>query len=207
MSKATTLAIQRVMLDALEHAARNAMEYSAVHIRKMPEYYLNVHIGQALSEFFPNIGYRLEMPVIHVLDKLKVSLPTSPDDLRVAGKLDLVITSRKTGNLRHVVEVKRSLLSIQLIKEAKRIKALAIEGISENRLQTGYIAAVSTLTKGNGALSESDLLESRLVGLEEEFGNEFTIDYLHKTMSEGEYGYPKNKALVVVVFRISRKNW
>jgi len=206
LSRATKIKLQDAIIDAMETASSDAFEKSGVHIRKMPEYFLNVFIANELSNKFPTLGYRLEMPVKEALNEFGLVHSINPNELRVNGKFDIAIISKGSRKLRHIIEVKRSLSKRQLLKESKRLKAFATEHHQSRRLETGYIAAISRLGSTARHYNVDQLLDSRLEFLGEQLGNAVNISCRYKIMDAGAYGFDSTTSLLLTVFCIQNAN-
>ncbi|MCS4309155.1 hypothetical protein M2404_003518 [Rheinheimera pacifica] len=204
MTRATKIQLQDAIIDAMEKASSDAFEKSGVHIRRMPEYFLNVIIANELSNKFPTLGYRLEMPVKEALNGFGLSQYLSPQELRINGKFYIAIISIGSRKLRHIIEVKRSLSKRQLLKESKRLKALAAEGHQSKRLETGYIAAISRLGSTARSYDVDQLLDTRLEFLVEQLGDAVNVSCRYKVMDAGAYGFDSSTSLLLVVFRIKK---
>lgn len=204
MARATKIQLQDSIIDAMERASSDAFEKSGVHIRKMPEYFLNVFIANELSNKFPTLGYRLEMPVKEVLNEFGLEDYISPNELRINGKFDIAIISRNSRKLRHIIEVKRSLSKLQLLKESKRLKALAAEQHQSKRLETGYIAAISRLGSTARSYDVDQLLDTRLEFLCNQLGDAVNVSCRYKVMEAGSYGFAPSMSLLLTVFCIKK---
>jgi hypothetical protein len=202
--RATKVNLQNEIIEAIKVASAEALKKTGVHIRKLPEYFLNVFIVNELTEKFDTLGYRLEMPVKAVLTSLGVEVVNSPLDIRDSGNFDIVLTSRKSGAIRHVVEVKRSLSNRQLVKEAKRLKALALEKHESKRLQTGFIATVSRLKHSTRSLDLDKLLDKRLDTINEVLDNLAKVSCRYELLESGDYGFDQNESLLITVFCIEK---
>ncbi|WP_067217767.1 hypothetical protein [Marinomonas gallaica] len=205
MIRATKVNIQKQIIDAIVSAAEESYDSTGVHIRKMPEYYLNVLIAHSLAKAFPSLGYRLEMPVKEALASLGLEYVQSSSELRDSGRFDVVLTSKKSRKLRHVIEVKRSLNNRQLLKEAKRLKALAMEVHESKRLETGYIAAISRLRNRPRSNNIDQLIDSRMDNIQEYLGQEMIVSCYFETLDSGSVGFPEDEALVIVVFCLQKR--
>ncbi|WP_337841465.1 hypothetical protein [Rheinheimera sp.] len=204
MARATKIQLQDSIIDALERASSEAFEKSGVHIRKMPEYFLNVFIANELSNKFPTLGYRLEMPVKEALNEFGLEDYINPNELRINGKFDIAIISRNSRKLRHIIEVKRSLSKLQLLKESKRLKALAAEQHQSKRLETGYIAAISRLGSTARSYDVDQLLDTRLGFLSDQLGDAVNVSCRYKVMEAGSYGFAPSTSLLLTVFCIKK---
>ncbi|MGP9802806.1 hypothetical protein [Rheinheimera sp. NSM] len=204
MARATKIQLQNSIIDAMERASSDAFERSGVHIRIMPEYFLNVFIANELSNKFPTLGYRLEMPVKEVLNEFGLENYISPNELRINGKFDIAIISKGSRKLRHIIEVKRSLSKRQLLKESKRLKALASEPHQSKRLETGYIAAISRLGSSARSYGVRQLLDARLEFLGNQLGDVVDVSCRYRVMDAGAYGFDPATSLLLTVFCIKK---
>ncbi|SEG59342.1 hypothetical protein [Marinobacterium lutimaris] len=204
LKRATKINIQDAIIEAIVFASKESFENTGVHIRKMPEYYLNVLIAHRLTNIFPSLGYRLEMPVKEALLGLGVNSAENGDDLRDGGRFDIVLTSKKSRKLRHVIEVKRSLSNRQLLKDAKRLKALATERHQSKRLETGFIATVSRLKISPRANNIDGLLDTRMSNIQRCLGSSMNVSCRFQVLDSGLFGFPVHESLVVTVFCLQK---
>lgn len=204
MNRATKIKLQDTILYAIHDAAIDVFEKSGVHIKKMPEYFINVIIANVLSNKFPSLGYRLEMPVKEVLKQSGIEKTLSPDDIRENGKFDIAITSRGSKKLRHIIEVKRSLSKRQLLKESIRLKALATESHKSKRLETGYIVALSIMKESVRSYDCESRIDSRLEYLNKKLGDAVTISCRYDVIKSDGYGLSDGESLLIAVFCIKK---
>ncbi|MBH0029214.1 hypothetical protein I6F53_19860 [Pseudoalteromonas sp. SWN29] len=91
MTKATKIQVLDTILDSIQESLEKAHQLTGVTYRQMPEYFLNVSIVNALCSKFPNLGYRLEIPVREVLGSFGLDKTSNDLDLRIGGKFDIAI--------------------------------------------------------------------------------------------------------------------
>lgn len=197
MKRATKVNIQDVIIDTLLELAFTSVEYSKITIRKAPEYLLTVSIAQALANKFENIGYQLEMSVSKLLNRMEVAEFLDPLSLRSNGRVDILLTSRKSGKPRHIIEVKRTLKIKYLLKDVQRIKALSLEQHGSKRLQTGYLVAISDTRCDE---KREALINDRLDSFSQEVGSGFNISCRYNYLNAGEAGFEAFQSLLVAVF-------
>lgn len=202
--RASKVNIQNTILDAIGKASKEAYEYCGVHIGKMPEYFLNVSIVRELTETHSSLGYRLEMPVKEALKMLGLESSQNPEALRANGHFDIAIISKKSKNLRHIIEVKRTLKAPQLLKEARRLKALATESHLSKRLETGYIVAVRRVKESARAHDADTLIANRINSLKEELGDSVKISGLMEVFKGPEFGLTDNEHLLAMVLCLKK---
>lgn len=198
--------MQNVILDSIEEAAAYVHEYTGVNIRVMPEYYINVVIAHALCKKFPSLGFRLEMPVRDLLYKYRIEKAIKSDELRDGGKFDIVLHTKKTRNVRHVIEVKRTLSKRQIKKEALRISALAHEKHGSKRLETGYIVAIRKLKDSTKSKTFEELLDNRIAWIKLVTGENMSVSARGHLFEPGEVGFQDNERLAIVVFCLKKNN-
>ena len=205
MKNASKNNIQNLILDSIENAAAEVCENSGVNIRKMPEYYINVVIAHDLCEAFPSLGFRLELPVKDLLDKFGIVSSKSPLELRDGGKFDIVLHSRKSKKIRHVIEVKRSLNKLQIRKDALRIAALAHENHGSRRLETGYIVAIRRLKNSCKSRSLEELIDDR-IDMIKSVTNNMDVSARYALFEPGEVGFSSEERLGIIVFCLQKNN-
>lgn len=200
MQRATKGNLKTLILNALEEAAAHYADVSGgMDLRDAPEHYLNVAIGNAVAAKFPRVGYKLEMPVRKMCEYLEIDDVCSTDDIRVGGRFDVVLTSRKSGAPRHVVEVKRSLGETKLLKDAKRLASLIDMSGHRQRLESNFIVSVARRSKSDRAIGTQEYLDGRVYSIEEELGVGFKVSGLYSVI-EPPAKSPHNKDLVITVF-------
>ncbi|MDQ9090334.1 hypothetical protein RC083_01865 [Pseudoalteromonas haloplanktis] len=203
MTKASKLKIQDTILNSIEVSLRDAFELTGVTYRQMPEYFLNVTVVQALCEEFPSLGYRLEIPVREVLTGFGLVSTHNDADLRIGGKFDIALISRKSKRVRHVIEVKRSISQKELLKEAKRIFTLATAEHGSKRLRTGYIVSVRRLKETDRSTKCDELLDKRLAYLEQKLGEAVNVSVRYQLLDAKPFGFDEHEKLLISVFSIS----
>ncbi|MDN3380478.1 MULTISPECIES: hypothetical protein [unclassified Pseudoalteromonas] len=204
MTKATKIQVQDTILDSIQDSLEKAHQLTGVTYRQMPEYFLNVSIVNALCDKFPNLGYRLEIPVREVLGTFGLIETSNDQDLRIGGKFDIAIISRKSKRIRHVIEVKRSISQKELLKEAKRIYTLADAEHGSKRLQTGYIVSVRRLKETLKSTKASDLIDKRLDYLSTQLEGKAKVSVRYSLLEDVQpYGFDEHEKLLISVFSIS----
>ncbi|RTR40558.1 hypothetical protein EKG38_01155 [Shewanella canadensis] len=203
MKRATKGNIKNIIIDAIESAATEYYEMSGERLGKAPEYYLNVKIVDFITSKIPTLGYKLEMQVKELLEHFGVNSSDNPDDLRDTGNFDITLLSKKTKTPRHVIEVKRGIKLESLMKDARRISALAQEKHGSKRLSTGFIVFINRVSYCSRSARHQDRLDERLTCIRNQIGNHFSVTGLYHTLEKGVYGYSDDKGLSVNIFEIS----
>jgi hypothetical protein len=177
-----------------------------VNIRKAPEYFLNIYIVRQICEAFQPIGYRLEMPVNELLNILELDNEFIDESIRAKGKFDILLTSRKSGRPRHIIEVKRTLKLDQICKEARRLMALASSPHENKRLKSGFIAAVAKISSTERSQNAIQIIDDRINKINEETKNEFKTSCFYRLMPPDTLGFENGDALLLTVFEISKRS-
>jgi len=198
---ATKNSIKSSLLEATEAAAKNYYKASGLHLRKGPEYLIVVKAADHIIKQFPTLGYQLEVDTKDFRNGKFFDGGYEFDKNFRDGRFDLVLTSKKTGNPRHIVEFKRTLKGTSLDSDVERIKHVA-EAVSDgNRLESGFLVAVQ-LRKQDEELDEP-LLESRVERFEELLEHKFKISAEFNSLGKGKYGCKQDEHILIVVFKIS----
>lgn len=206
MKFASKINVQNVILDSIEEAAAYVHEYAGVNIREMPEYYINVVIAHALCKRFPSLGFRLEMPVRDLLHKYNIENTSKSVELRDGGKFDIVLHTKKSKNIRHIIEVKRTLSKQQIKKEALRISALAHEKHGSKRLETGYIVAIRKLKDSMQSRTLEELLDNRIEWIKSVTNKNMSVSVRCSLFEPGDVGFQDNERLAIVIFCLKKNN-
>jgi len=203
MPRATEGNIKKSIIKAIDKAAKEIKKLTGEHLRKSPEYILNVYIVKEICKIFQTIGFRFEMRFSDLFRVFNIT-PRFPKYIGEGAKFDIVLTSRRTSRPRHVIEVKRSISNRQIAKETKRIKFVAESNHGSRRLEKGFIVCVARI-KERGRPAET-LIENRAKIIRRIVGLRFTVTELHKMYEYGELGFAKNERLIVVVFEIKNRS-
>lgn len=201
MPRASKGNLKKFIIDTVEESAKHYMDVSGgSDIRDAPEYFINVQIGNAIAEKFPTVGYKLEMPVKEMTEELGTKDICCADDIRIGGRFDVVLTSRKSGKPRHVIEVKRSLKRSALVEDAKRLASLIKKSKNVVRLKSNFLVSVTRKNNTNRSIELQAFIDSRLNELIKELGAKFHVTGLY---DEFYLAKDKDKVIVVTIFEIT----
>ena len=97
-------ALRLVLAEAGAHAAIEAQEMTGKSINDLPEYFLSVFIARHVHQHFKTFTFSMEDTVkaICASEEIDEALISRP------GKVDIVVRSQRTGNIRHIIKLKRS---------------------------------------------------------------------------------------------------
>ena len=114
-------ALRLVLAEAGAHAAIEAQEMTGKSINDLPEYFLSVFIARHVHQHFKTFTFSMEDTVKSIcaseeIDEALISRP---------GKVDIVVRSQRTGNIRHIIELKRSYNVEGHIADIVRLAALS----------------------------------------------------------------------------------
>ncbi len=205
MQRATKGNLKELIIEAIDDCALYNYKMSGVHIRKAPEYLMNVNIVRRVCETFDQLSYRLEMPVKEMLKRIGIDQAIDSENIRDSGKFDIVLLSRKSLSPRHVIEVKRSLSKKQLCKEARRIASVATENHGSQKLTTGFIAAVTRVKNSVRSFDCDSLIENRIDCLYDHLGGMFNISCDYRILNGEGYGFDPGDEFMITVFELGLK--
>lgn len=196
---ATKSALTDLLLESMTEAAKKYYVMShGLNIRKAPEYLLVVESANRISRKFTQLGYKLEMPVNTLLDDTLIEYEI--DDLGIMdGRFDLVLTSRKSGRPRHIVEFKRTLKATALKKDIERICEIARASRDDSRLETGFVAVVTSQTLRS--------IENRCEELQDAANDKFSefnfkVSYKASLINDELYDDKDEKKIYAVVYAV-----
>lgn len=164
----TKSAIAKALIKSVSDTANNYQNAShGRSLKQAPEYLMVVNAAAYLTDLFPQLGFRLEMPVRELLDSRLIEKNIKNKTSLARGRFDLLLTHRRSGTPRHIVEFKRSVKLSELEKDIKRICKISSAAKIDCRLQSGFIVAISTLSKKT--------IEQRTQKLKSTVGKDFDV--------------------------------
>lgn len=122
--------VRKVLAKALYDTSELAYELTGDSINALPEYFLSVKIAEHLHDHFHSFSFSMEDSIPELAEEIGMHIEDEPFEYRLTGKADLVVRSKKSRKLRHVVELKRS---------------LGIDGIRNDALRLAWICANTPL--------------------------------------------------------------
>lgn len=144
-----TKSIRKALAEALLIAAKQAEEQTNKKLNTLPEYFINMKIADAVFKRFPqSYKYSLEDSLQEVCQEIGMGndfLDEIEPEFRLTGsaRTDLVLRSKK-GKIRHLVELKRSLNTTQIKKDALRLAAICAYAPAGHRIEKNFLLAIST---------------------------------------------------------------
>jgi hypothetical protein len=201
VNRATQKSIKNCLLEATEATAKHYYKVSGHHLKKGPEYLIVVKAADYITKRHPALGYQLE---VNTKEFCKGKVFEEGCELNQDfrhGRFDLVLTSKKTTNPRHIVEFKRTLKGTSLASDVVRIKDVAEAVSVGHRLESGFLVAVQKRKQDES--SDKKFLDSRVEGFDELLQYKFKISHEYKSLGKGKYGCKQDEHILIVVFIIS----
>ena len=135
-------ALRLVLAQAVAHAAKDAMDITGRSINDLPEYFLSVSIARYVHQHFKTKTFSMEDTVKSMCEDLEldgryISRP---------GNMDIVVRSQRKGDVKHVIELKRT-YGLQGHKDDMlRLAEICWLAHGGHTLETNYMVMVSAAT-------------------------------------------------------------
>lgn len=138
-------AIRKVLASALSESSAEAFKLTGKSINDLPEYFLSVKVAEKVHDHFKIFTFSMETTVGELIDEVDLEVEDSSYNSRLLGKgkVDMVIRSKKSKKVRHLVEFKRHIGLKGLIADALRLSAVCIFSPPGHRTETNYLVAVT----------------------------------------------------------------
>ncbi len=146
-----------IILSLLKEIDKHNFKVTSKSLTHVPEYYLNVHLGEKLSE--KGFSIEFEMPTRELIDVLQIPKEKITDELR-SGNIDLVLKTGIKESVKHLVELKRNSKVAELHKDIKRLSLFA--KISNKRSTNRSFLIFTTTAKESNVHQKLDSLAIEL---------------------------------------------
>lgn len=192
-----TKSIRKALIEALLIAAKQAEEQTNKKLNTLPEYFISMKIADAIFKRFPtSYKYSLEDSLQSVCQEIGMEndfLDEIEPDFRLKGnaRTDLVLRS-KAGKIRHLVELKRGLNTVQIKKDALRLAAICAYAPAGHRIEKNFLIAVSTYTPSVFTQRTEDIIK----WLDEHNLNDISVQFqqadlsFHTSQKDCSFGKP-----------------
>ena len=136
-------ALRLVLAEAGAHAAIEAQEITGKSINDLPEYFLSVFIARHVHQHFKTFTFSMEDTVKAICaseekDEALISRP---------GKVDIVVRSQRTGNIRHIIELKRSYNVEGHIADIVRLAEFALAAPTGHPLERNFMVMMAAASE------------------------------------------------------------
>lgn len=136
-------ALRLVLAEAGAHAAIEAQEMTGKSINDLPEYFLSVFIARHVHQHFKTFTFSMEDTVkaICASEEIDEALISRP------GKVDIVVRSQRTGNIRHIIELKRSYNIEGHIADIVRLAEFALAAPTGHPLERNFMVMMAAASE------------------------------------------------------------
>tara|TARA_Y100000588_G_C14209086_1_gene905924 strand:+ start:1263 stop:1859 length:597 start_codon:yes stop_codon:yes gene_type:complete len=136
-------ALRLVLAEAGAHAAIEAQEITGKSINDLPEYFLSVFIARHVHQHFKTFTFSMEDTVkaICASEEIDEALISRP------GKVDIVVRSQRTGNIRHIIELKRSYNIEGHIADIVRLAEFALAAPTGHPLERNFMVMMAAASE------------------------------------------------------------
>lgn len=139
--------IRKVLAAGLENSCAVASEITGKSINALPEFFLAVKVAEYVNEHFSTFSFSMEDRMIHICDEVGIDYRKADPEFRIneLTRADLVLKSKKSNKIKHVIEFKRHLKASQIKKDALRLAWLCASAPLGHRLEKNFLVVVSQL--------------------------------------------------------------
>jgi len=136
-------ALRLVLAEAGAHAAIEAQEMTGKSINDLPEYFLSVFIARHVHQHFKTFTFSMEDTVkaICASEEIDEALISRP------GKVDIVVRSQRTGNIRHIIKLKRSYNVEGHIADIVRLAEFAVAAPAGHPLERNFMVMMAAASE------------------------------------------------------------
>tara|TARA_Y100001960_G_scaffold88983_1_gene95449 strand:+ start:911 stop:1435 length:525 start_codon:yes stop_codon:yes gene_type:complete len=112
-------------------------------INNLPEYFLSVFIARHVHQHFKTFTFSMEDTVkaICASEEIDEALISRP------GKVDIVVRSQRTGNIRHIIELKRSYNVEGHIADIVRLAEFALAAPTGHPLERNFMVMMAAASE------------------------------------------------------------
>lgn len=142
-----------VLADAAAHAANEAFEITGRSINDLPEYFLSVSIARFVHQHFKTLTFSMEDSVSSICNQMAIDY----DFIERPGNVDIAVRSQRTGQVKHIIELKRSYGLDGHYADIERLADFCMLAPVGNSLSTNYMVLMTAAT-----LSTSNQREERI---------------------------------------------
>ncbi len=133
--------VRQQLVEGVLEAAKEAMTKTGCSVNDLPEYFMAVKVADHIFDTMQTYAFTMEDSFQALCEE--VGIEQLPEECRGSGRADLVLRDRKSRNVKHVVEFKRSIKKAELKKDAIRLAALCQQAPSGYLVEKNFLVAVT----------------------------------------------------------------
>lgn len=139
--------IRKVLAEALKNSCDLAQELTGKSINALPEFFLAVKVAEYVNEHFSTFNFSMEDRMIHICDEVGIDHKKTGAEFRInkLTRADLVLKSKKSKKIKHVIEFKRNIKPAQIKKDSLRLAWLCASAPLGHKLEKNFLVVVSQL--------------------------------------------------------------
>lgn len=152
--------IRKVLASGLESSCSVAQELTGKSVNALPEFFLAVKVAEYVKEHFTSFNFSLEDRMIDICNEVGIEYKSAPAEVRIdkLTRADLVLKSKKTNKIKHVVEFKRHISITQIKKDALRLAWLCASAPLGHRVEKNFLVVISHKAPSLFGKRTSDIL-------------------------------------------------
>lgn len=139
--------IRKVLAEALKSSCESASILTGKSINALPEFFLAVKVAEYVNEHFSTFTFSMEDRMIHICNEVGIDYKKADSEFRInkLARADLVLKSKKSKKIKHVIEFKRNIKASQIRKDALRLAWLCASAPPGHKLEKNFLVVVSQL--------------------------------------------------------------
>lgn len=137
--------IRKVLASALENSCAVATELTGKSINALPEFFLAVKVAEFVNEHFSTFTFSIEERLFSICEEVGIDCELADPLYRIdkLTRADLVLKSKKSKKIKHVIEFKRHLNTSQIRKDTLRLAWLCASAPLGHRLEKNFLVVIS----------------------------------------------------------------
>lgn len=146
MEEKSVRGMRKILGQALVEACKVAEEMTGESINALPEYFLVVKSAEFVNDRLKTFTFSMEDRLSALCDEIGIRPADVSRECRIDGaaRADLVLRSRRSKKVKHVVEFKRGMHKGQIEKDALRLAGLCAHAPAGHRMEKNFLVVVSS---------------------------------------------------------------
>lgn len=138
--------IRKVLALAVHDACDIANELTGESINALPEYFMSVKVAEFIHDHFSTFTFSMEDTLHNLCKEASINYEEIDPEYRIekTTRVDLVLRSKSTRKIKHIIEFKRHLHTTQIEKDIKRLAWLCVNSYADSgSMEKNFLVAIT----------------------------------------------------------------
>lgn len=137
--------VRKVLAESLFSVCNDAENLTGKSVNSLPEFFLSVKVAEYINEHFSTFNFSMEDSLAGLCESVGIDYEDVDSEYRIEKntRADLVLKSRKSNTVKHIVEFKRSIRSTGIKKDVLRLAWICASAPAMHRIEKNYLVVIS----------------------------------------------------------------